>query len=82
MKPRIKSYGDEATHFHDEVMLKLSSDYTCLAVILIDSVLKKDESYYPQVFLQEFKHIKKEKITDDLEVSSDDSDKENSNKED
>lgn len=24
--------------------------YTCLAVILIDFVFKKDESYYPQVF--------------------------------
>ena len=33
-------------------MVKVVSDYTCLAVIKIDSALKKDENYYPQVFLK------------------------------
>ena len=42
-------------------------------------VLKKEESYYPQVFLKECKYIEKEKqmikhITEDLEISSDYSD--------
>ena len=46
---------------------------------LIDSVLKKDEHYYPQVFLKECKYIEKEKkliryITSILKFSSDDSD--------
>ena len=38
---KIKSYGDEATDFHDKEIPKLRSNYTCLAVILIDFVLKK-----------------------------------------
>ena len=54
-------------------------DYTCLAVILIDLVLKKEENYYWQVFSKECEYIKKRmirQITDDLNISSEDSDKE------
>ena len=40
MKNKIKSYGDEATGFHDKEM-KVDSDYTCLIVITIDSALEK-----------------------------------------
>ena len=36
---------------------KVYSNYTCLAVILINFVLKKDENYYLQVFLKECKYI-------------------------
>ena len=54
------------------------SNYLCLAVRLLDYVLKKDENRYPQVFLKECKYIEKEKelirhITDNLNISSDDS---------
>ena len=31
---------------------KVGSNYTCIAVILLDSVLAKDENYYRQVFLE------------------------------
>ena len=41
MKTKVKSYGDEATDFHDKEMPKAGSNHTCLAVIIIDSVLKK-----------------------------------------
>ena len=34
-------------------------NYTCLAVISGNSALKKDENYYPRVFLKECKYIKK-----------------------
>ena len=48
-------------------------------VILIDSVLKKDENYYPQVFLKDCKKcfwkMVIEYITDDLIFSSDEPDK-------
>ena len=37
----------------------MDSDYTCLAVISLDSTLKKDGNYYPQVFLKECKYIEK-----------------------
>ena len=53
--------------------------------MLIDSVFSK--KYYSQVFLEEWKYIFKEKImirfiTDDQEISSSGSDKQNSAKED
>ena len=41
MKTKVKSYGDEATDFHDKEIPKAGSNHTCLAVIMIDSVLKK-----------------------------------------
>ena len=76
------TYGDEDSDFPDKEMPKLGSNYICLVIILIGFVLKKDRNYYPQVFLKEYKCTGKEKkvttyITDDLEISSDDSDKEN-----
>ena len=48
-------------------------------VILIDSVYRRDENYYPLVFLVECKYTEKEKemsnyITDNKNISSDDSD--------
>ena len=55
----------------------MDSSHTCLAVISLDSTLKKDENYYPQVFLKECKYIEKKVVrhtTDDSESSSDDSD--------
>ena len=40
-------------------ILKLDFNDTCLAVISLDSALKKDDNYYPQVFLKERKYIEK-----------------------
>ena len=77
MKAKIKSHGDEVTSFYNKENPKVDSNHTCLAVISLDSVLKKDESCYPQVFQKEFKYIKKKvimHIIDDIERSSDDSD--------
>ena len=51
MKTKIKSNGDEVTDFYDKTILKVGSNHTCLAVISLDSVLKKDENYYPQVLM-------------------------------
>ena len=52
---------------------------------MIDAVYRKGKDYYPQVFFNECKYVVKEKkmskfITDDIKVSSDDSDGENSDK--
>ena len=49
-------------------------NHTCLAVIGLDSALKKNDNYYPQVFLKECKYIEKKTIghiIDDLEITSD-----------
>ena len=39
LKTKVKSYGDEATNFYDKKIPKVGSDYTCLAVVNIDSAL-------------------------------------------
>ena len=36
-------------------MTNVGYNYTCLALKLIDLVLKKDECYYPKLFLKECK---------------------------
>ena len=41
---------------------KVDSHRTCVAVISLDSALKKDENYYPQLFLKECKYIEKKVI--------------------
>ena len=43
-------------------MPKIDSNYTCLAIISLDSDLKKDSNYYPQVFLKECKYIEKNEV--------------------
>ena len=53
---------------------------------MIDSVYRKDKDYYPQVFLEEREYFVKEKktskfINDNIEISSDNSDKEDCNEE-
>ena len=66
-----------AMKFYDKKIPKLDSNHTCLAVISLDSSLKKDDNYYPQVFLKECNYIEKKvvrHIIDDLESSSDESD--------
>ena len=76
MKPKIKPHGDEVTCFYNKEIPKVDSNHTCLAVISLDSAVKKHENYYPQVFLKECKYIKKKLIShmiDDIESSSDDS---------
>ena len=57
MKSKIKSHDDEVTDFYEKKIPKVDSNLTCLAVISLDSILKKDENYYLQVFLKECKYI-------------------------
>ena len=69
MKTKIESHGDEVKDFHNKEIPKVDSNYNCLAVITLGSVLKKDENYYLQVFLKECKYIEKKvfrHINDDL----------------
>ena len=87
IKTKIKSCNEKLnTNFHNNEIPKEGSQCICLSVILIDSVYKKDKNYYPQVFLEECKYVVKEKkkskfINDNINISSDDSDKDNSDEE-
>ena len=47
LKTRIKSHGNEVTDFYDKKIPKWDSNHTCLAVISLDSDLKKNDNYYP-----------------------------------
>ena len=61
-KTKIKFHGDEVTDFCDKEIAKVDSNQNCLVVITLDSVLKKDDSYYPQIFLKECRYIEKKVI--------------------
>ena len=66
-------------------MSKEGSQYICLSVILFDSVLRTGKNCYPKVFLEEYKYVVKEKktskyIIEDIGISPDVSDKEDSEK--
>ena len=47
LKTKIKSHGNEGTDFYDKKIPKLDPNHACLAVISLDSALKKDDNYYP-----------------------------------
>ena len=90
LKAKIKSYNGKINkHFHNNKMLKEGSQCIqciCLPVILINSSFRAGKNCYPQVFLEECKYVVKEKkipeyITDDTEISPDDSDREDSDEE-
>ena len=56
LKTKIKSYGDEITDFYYKEIPKVDFNHTYSAVINFNSALKKDENYYPEVFLKECKN--------------------------
>ena len=85
LKAKTKLFEEKVnTNFQNDKMPKEGSHCICLSVVLIDSVFKMGRYYNPQVFLEECKYIVKEKkmpkyITDDIQISSNDSGKKNSN---
>ena len=78
----MKFDGDEITYFYDKGIPKVDSNHTCLAVINLDSALKKDKNYYPQVLLKECEYIWKKVVghvydnLSDFFLECDESDKE------
>ena len=63
LKTKIKSHGDEIIDFYFEEVPKLCSNHTCLAVVSLGSDLKKNDSYYPQVFLRDCKYVEKKVVS-------------------
>ena len=76
----MKSRINEVVSFYDTESPVVDSNYTCLAVISLDSALKKGDNCYWQVFLKERKYIQKKviwRIDDNVSgFSSDESDEE------
>ena len=83
IKTEIKIYaGSIITNFHDKKMPKEKAPRKCLLIIMIDSVTKANEKYYPQTLLEECKYIQEKikienYINEDLENSESDSDSNN-----
>ena len=83
---KIKSYnGKINTNFHNKKIPKEGLLFICFPVMLVNSIFRTSKNGHPQVSLEECKFIIEEKtipeyITDDEEISSDDSDRENSDK--
>ena len=62
IKTKIKTYADSIiTNFHNKKMPKEKAPCKCLSIIMIDSVIKANKKYYPQILLEECKYIQ-EKI--------------------
>ena len=62
IKTKIKTYADSIiTNFHIKKMPKEKVLCKCLSILMLDSVIKTDEKYYLQTFLEEWKYVQ-EKI--------------------
>ena len=62
IKTKVKIYADNIiTNFHNKNMPKEKASCNCLSIIRIDSVIKVNKKYYPQILLEECKYIQ-EKI--------------------
>ena len=49
-KNKTKSHGDVDTYFNDKEIPKVDSNHICLAVISLDSALKKDKTIIHKSF--------------------------------
>ena len=78
----MKFHGNKVSYFYENEIPKVDSNHPCWAVISLDSPLNKDRNYYSQVFLKEFKYIKKKAarhINDNLSHFPSDDDSDDSN---
>ena len=80
IKTKIEKYDNKVnTNFQGKEILKGDASYKCLSLIMLDSVVKVAKKYYPQVFLEECKYVKRKNemfnyIDGDLEMTSSDDD--------
>ena len=79
IKAKIKSYQDKVnTNFQGKKTPKENSSYKCLSTITLESIIKVNKKYHPQILLDECKYEVKNKkvenlINGDLELTSSDS---------
>ena len=78
IKTKVKMYDNKVnTNFQGKETPKGDYSYKCLSLIMLDSVVKVEKKYYPQVFLEECKYVKRRNkmfnyINDDMEITSSD----------
>ena len=62
LKTKVKSFeGKTNTNFHNDKIPKEGPQCIWLSVILIDSVYRTGKNSYPQVYLEKYKYVIKEK---------------------
>ena len=72
LKAKRKSFNGKINkNFQNNKITKEISQCICFSVILINSVFRAGKNHYPKVFLEECKHVGKEKkmpeyITEDI----------------
>ena len=80
IKTKVKMYDNRVnTNFQGKDVPKGDASYNCLSLIMLDPVAKIGKKYYPQVFLEECKYVKRKNkimnyINDDIEITSSDED--------
>ena len=81
IKTKIKTFKNSIiTNFHNKKVPEEKIPYKCLSIIVLDSVIKTDNKYYPQTFLEEcvYKQQKQKQqknyITEELKSDSDSND--------
>ena len=61
LQTEIKSYDNKIkTYFHGNKIHEQNPCCVCISIIVIDSVLKMNKDYYPQIYLEECKYKDKE----------------------
>ena len=67
IKTKIKIYaGSMITSFHNKKMPKEKAPCKFLSIIMLDSLIKANEKYYLQTFLQEWKCLQEKINTENL----------------
>ena len=60
IKTKVKMYDNRVNmNFQGKEVPKGDASYKCLSLIMLDSIVKVGKKYYPQVFLEECKYVKK-----------------------
>ena len=80
IKTKMKIYADNMiTNFRNKKIPKEKSPCKSLSIMMLDSVIRANEKYYSQTFLQECKYVQEKMKTEnyidvDLEKNESDSD--------
>ena len=65
IKTKIKIYAKNTiTNFYNKKIPKEKAPCKCLSIIMIDSVIKGNKKYYPQILLEECKYIQEKRKTE------------------
>ena len=58
IKTKIKIYsGCTITNLHKNKIPKEKTPCKCLSIIMLESVIKANKKYYPQILLEEYKYV-------------------------